>query len=591
MNTSQSISKLSNLSTNGFIKTSASDGTLIIDSTSYEVPLTFSTGLTRSTNTITVNSTQNITRLSNLTSGFVKSDASGNLSVLAGLTQNDVANITTSSTPTFWSMNLDVTPISTTTNYTNILTIGDNTNIGGGWAKIQLKSHNDSSQGNNSRTWEMSVGGNYNTPGFSAFGTQGVHDLCFIDNGTIKMQYNTGNGFYIVDPIVSNSLTASKLLASDSNKKIVSLDTSTYPSLSELAFVKGTTSNIQTQIDSKQPTITSNSIASNKLVGTDISTVGTITSGTWYGTIISPTYGGTGVNNSSKTITLGGNLITSGAHTTTITSTGTTNVTLPTSGNILSDTSSSLSPTFASITITGSTIVNTLRMNDTPIYLRTGGDLNHGLRICNTTYPFASLGNLDGPVLYGYAAGCLGIMAGGQTSILTWNSTGVSIAGNCNISSTTASLPVVTDSSKNLVSLSYASFKTNLSLTQNDVTNLSTSSSPTFAGVNTAALSLTGSYKVYTNLVSSTPYTIVSTDMIILSHTASVPHLINLPQASTCTSRCLTFQDHGGRAASYNITIMTYTFAENIDGVRTYVINTNYDRVTMVCDGSNWFTI
>ena len=68
-------------------------------------------------------------------------------------------------------------------------------------------------------------------------------------------------------------------------------------------------------------------------------------------------------------------------------------------------------------------------------------------------------------------------------------------------------------------------------------------------------------------------------------------YLINLPQASTCTSRCLTFKDQGGRAASYNITIMTYTFAENIDGVRTYVINTNYDSVTMVCDGSNWFTI
>lgn len=41
--------------------------------TAYEVPLTFSTGLTRSTNTITVNATQNITNLSNLTSnGLVK---------------------------------------------------------------------------------------------------------------------------------------------------------------------------------------------------------------------------------------------------------------------------------------------------------------------------------------------------------------------------------------------------------------------------------------------------------------------------------------------------------------------------------------
>lgn len=49
----------------------------------YEVPLTFSTGLTRSTNTVTVNTTQNIGTLSNLTSnGFVKtSGGNGTLSV------------------------------------------------------------------------------------------------------------------------------------------------------------------------------------------------------------------------------------------------------------------------------------------------------------------------------------------------------------------------------------------------------------------------------------------------------------------------------------------------------------------------------
>lgn len=51
--------------------------------TDYEVPLTFSTGLTRSVNTITVNTTQNIAKLSNLTSnGFVKtSGGDGTLSI------------------------------------------------------------------------------------------------------------------------------------------------------------------------------------------------------------------------------------------------------------------------------------------------------------------------------------------------------------------------------------------------------------------------------------------------------------------------------------------------------------------------------
>ncbi len=51
--------------------------------------------------------------------------------------------------------------------------------------------------------------------------------------------------------------------------------------------------------------------------------------------LLSPTNGGTGVNNSAgKIITLGGALTTSGAFNTTFTSTGTTNVTLPTSGTL-----------------------------------------------------------------------------------------------------------------------------------------------------------------------------------------------------------------------------------------------------------------
>lgn len=51
--------------------------------TDYEVPLTFSTGLTRTVNTVTVNTTQNIAKLSNLTSnGFVKtSGGDGTLSI------------------------------------------------------------------------------------------------------------------------------------------------------------------------------------------------------------------------------------------------------------------------------------------------------------------------------------------------------------------------------------------------------------------------------------------------------------------------------------------------------------------------------
>lgn len=76
-------------------------------------------------------------------------------------------------------------------------------------------------------------------------------------------------------------------------------------------------------------------IVANTWAGaTSITTLGTIATGTWQGSVLASTYGGTGVNNSGSTITIGGNLTFSGAFTTSFTVTGNTSVTLPTSGTL-----------------------------------------------------------------------------------------------------------------------------------------------------------------------------------------------------------------------------------------------------------------
>lgn len=80
-------------------------------------------------------------------------------------------------------------------------------------------------------------------------------------------------------------------------------------------------------------TLTGNTLASG-VTTSSLTSVGTIATGVWNGTAITGQYGGTGVDNSGKTITLGGNLTTSGAHATTLTTTGNTTVTLPTSGTL-----------------------------------------------------------------------------------------------------------------------------------------------------------------------------------------------------------------------------------------------------------------
>ena len=92
----------------------------------------------------------------------------------------------------------------------------------------------------------------------------------------------------------------------------------------------------------------------------NITSVGTIGSGTWNGGIIGSAYGGTGVNNGTSTITLGGSLTTSGAFASTFTMTGITTVTFPTSGTLA--TTSQL-PTPSAMT----------KVDDTNVTLTLGG--------------------------------------------------------------------------------------------------------------------------------------------------------------------------------------------------------------------------
>ena len=93
--------------------------------------------------------------------------------------------------------------------------------------------------------------------------------------------------------------------------------------------------------------ISSGTVGTSYISGsyTGITGVGTLTAGTWNGSLITGTYGGTGVNNGSNTITIAGNVTHSGAFTQTFTATGNTSLTLPTSGTLQTTTGSLASNT------------------------------------------------------------------------------------------------------------------------------------------------------------------------------------------------------------------------------------------------------
>ena len=117
----------------------------------------------------------------------------------------------------------------------------------------------------------------------------------------------------------------------------------------------GTTNRITVAADSID-------IASTYVGHSSITTLGTISTGVWQGTIVGPTYGGTGVNNGSNTLTLAGNVSHAGAFTQTFTATANTSVTLPTTGTLatLAGSEALTNKTVNGLTITSTTGTLTL---------------------------------------------------------------------------------------------------------------------------------------------------------------------------------------------------------------------------------------
>jgi hypothetical protein len=122
--------------------------------------------------------------------------------------------------------------------------------------------------------------------------------------------------------------------------------------------ITGSTFNVVGTADRITANADSVDIASTYVGQSSITTLGTIGTGVWQGTVVGPTYGGTGVNNGSKTITLGGSFTHTGAHTLGLTTTANTSVTLPTTGTLatLAGTESLSNKTITSSSFSGTTI-------------------------------------------------------------------------------------------------------------------------------------------------------------------------------------------------------------------------------------------
>lgn len=80
-----------------------------------------------------------------------------------------------------------------------------------------------------------------------------VTDFNSAVSGLVEGTYARLNGAAFTGDVSISNQTANTVASFDASKNVVSLSTTTYPSLTELSYVKGVTSAIQTQLDSKVP--------------------------------------------------------------------------------------------------------------------------------------------------------------------------------------------------------------------------------------------------------------------------------------------------------------------------------------------------
>ena len=90
----------------------------------------------------------------------------------------------------------------------------------------------------------------------------------------------------------------------------------------------------------------------------------------------------------------------------------------------------------------------------------------------------------------------------------------------------------------------------------------------------------------YTN-VNATPYVVLVTDEYLSVDTSALSITIQLPNAATL-GRVFIIKDRTGSAGTRNITVTTVGGAVNIDGATTFVMNTNFQSIQVIGNGTSY---
>jgi hypothetical protein len=312
---------------------------------------------------------------------------------------------------------------------------------------------------------------------------------------------------------------------------------------------------------------------------TSITTVGVITVGTWQSTLIGMAYGGT---NANLTASNGGIFYSTATAGAILAGTATARQMLQSGATAAPAWSTATWPAttvqYGILYSSGTNIVGQITTGNDGVLI-TGGT---GIPTISSTLPAAVQGNIttvgalsSGSIAAGFTTITVPVGGTGATSF-TQNGmlygNGVSAIG---VTSGMTDGQIVIGSSIGVPAAAALIAGANITITN---------------GNNTIQISaLSGSDIVsYTGITNaSTPYTVIATDYYISCNVTAGVISVLLPNAPT-TGRTFVIKDKVGLAASNNITVTTVGGVVTIDGATTFVMNTAYQAVNLVFNGTSY---
>jgi hypothetical protein len=101
----------------------------------------------------------------------------------------------------------------------------------------------------------------------------------------------------------------------------------------------------------------------------------------------------------------------------------------------------------------------------------------------------------------------------------------------------------------------------------------------------TVTITATGNASIPYTSVTTSPYAALSSDLFLGVTTSSLAITVQLPNAPA-TGQNYVIKDVSGNAATNNITVTTVGGSVTIDGVTSYTMNTNYESINVLFNGS-----